>query len=313
MRQNTPVLGERESEGGREYPNLDRSVPPEKNDWKTMTIFSFATSSAGNLPSARIAVEWAIEHGFGGVEFNSPIVLADVGADDRQYLLAMTAERGMRYTHHFPVTALPGSHDRATRERDRTALVSEIDAAGELGVEVIVLHPGKLHVDGLEPEDISEADRTVSMSYFMDFMKAVAPVAEKSGVVIGLENMHYNPGWLIRSHSELAEAVDAIGSTAVGITFDVGHAWGSGGVDAGIKTFGDRIRHVQIHDARGPEGAGNVRDQHMEIGTGVLDFGPIGELVRSGPFVATLETSARIEDPGAAVVRSRDLLQKLWG
>ena len=278
-----------------------------------MTTFSFATSAIGNPSSARLAVEWAVEHGFGGVEFNPPAIrLADVSSDDRRFLSAMANEHGMRYTHHFPMSALPGSHDRATRERDLAELISEIKEAGELGVEVIVLHPGKLHVPGLKPEEVSETERTVAISFFIDFMKAVAPVAGSSGVVIGLENMHYNPGWLIRAHSELADAVDEIDSPAVGITFDVGHAWGSGGVDAGIKTFGDRIRHVQVHDARGPEGAGNVRDQHMEIGTGVIDFGPVGDLIRSGPFVATLETSARIEDPGAAVVRSRDLLQALW-
>lgn len=278
----------------------------------TMTTFSFATSSIGSPSTARLAVEWAAEHGFGGVEFNGPIRLADVSSDDRAFLSAMASEHGMRYTHHFPPAALPGSHDRATRERDLAELISEIKVAGELGVEIIVLHPGKLHIPGLEPEVISEADRVVSMSHYLDFVKAAAPVAENSGVVIGLENMHYIPGWVIRSHQELAESVDAIDSPAVGITFDVGHAWGSGGVDAGIKTFGDRIRHVQVHDARGPEGAGNVRDQHMEVGTGVIDWESVGELVNSKPFIVALETSARIVDNKDAVVRSRDLLQTLW-
>jgi sugar phosphate isomerase/epimerase len=277
-----------------------------------MTIFSFATSAIGSPASARTAVEWAVEHGFGGVEFNGPIRLADISPDDRIFLSAMATEHGMRYTHHFPVTALPGSHDSATRERDLAELISETNVAGEIGVEVIVLHPGKLHVDGIEPEETSESDRAASMSYFVEFMKNVAPVAESAGVVIGLENMHYNPGWLIRAHSELTDAVDAIGSPAVGITFDVGHAWGSGGVDAGIETFGDRIRHVQVHDARGPEGAGNVRDQHKEIGTGIIDFGTVGELIKATSLMATLETSARIENPAAAVLRSRDVLKKLW-
>ncbi|MCZ6538844.1 MAG: sugar phosphate isomerase/epimerase [Chloroflexi bacterium] len=277
-----------------------------------MTAFSFATSSI-NSSSARLAVEWAIEHGFGGVEFNAPTIrLADVSSEDRVFLLAMASEHGLRYTHHFPPAALPGSHDRATRERDLAELIGEIKVAGELGIEVIVLHPGRLDVPGLDPQQISEVDRAVSMSHYVDFVKAAAPFAEEAGVVIGLENMHYIPGWVIRSHPELAESVDAVGSPAVGITFDTGHAWGSGGVDAGIEILGDRIRHVQVHDARGPEGAGNVRDQHMEVGTGVIDWGPVGELVSSKPFVVALETGARIVDNEAAVVRSRDLLQALW-
>ena len=278
-----------------------------------MTTFSFATSAIGDPTSARFAVEWAIEHGFGGVEFNAPsILLADLSSDDREFLVAMAEEHSLRYTHHFPPSALPGSHDKATRERDLSSLISEIEASGELGVETIVLHPGRLDMPGVEREEISEAERIVAMSHYLDFVNTAAPVAENSGVVIGLENMHYNPGWVIRSHRELAESVDAIDSPSVGITFDVGHAWGSGGVEAGIATLGDRIRHVQVHDALGPEGAGNVRDQHKEIGTGLIDFGPVGDLVKTKPFVVALETSGRVPDHKEAVVRSRDLLQGMW-
>ncbi len=256
-----------------------------------MTEFSFASSSIGNPGSARLAVEWAIEHGFDGVEFNAPtIYLSDLSVDDRRFLVSMTREHGLRYTHHFPPSALPASHVDATRERELSDLISEIKVAGELGVETIVLHPGRLDVPGVEPEDMSEADRMVGTANFIEFVKAAAPVAENSKVAIGLENMHYNPGWVIHAHSELAEMVDTIASPAVGITFDVGQAWGSGGVGAGIATFGDRIRHVQAHDAQGPEGASNVRDQHKEIGTGVIDFGPVGELVKTKPFVVALET-----------------------
>ena len=85
----------------------------------TMITFSFATSSIDNSSSARHSVEWAIEHGFGGVEFNAPnIRLFDVNSDDRRFLMAMAGEHGLRYTHHFPPSASPGSHDKARRESD---------------------------------------------------------------------------------------------------------------------------------------------------------------------------------------------------
>ena len=96
----------------------------------TMTTFSFATSSIGSPSTARLAVEWATEHGFGGVEFNGPIRLADVSSDDRAFLSAMANEHGMRYTHHFPPAALPGSHDRATRERDLAELKGHRSVGG---------------------------------------------------------------------------------------------------------------------------------------------------------------------------------------
>jgi sugar phosphate isomerase/epimerase len=279
-----------------------------------MIDISVATSSIDNPDSARYAVGWAIEHGFDGVEFNAPAIrLGDLSLDDRLFLLAAADEHGLRYTHHFPTSALPGSHVRETREQVYAEFISEIRTAGELGIEAIVVHPGKLDVPGLAMEETSEDDRAVSTSYLVDFMKEAGQEAEQARVAIGLENMHYNPGWLIRAHSDLVAVVDTIGSSAVGITFDVGHAWGSGGVDAGIEAFGDRIRHVQVHDARGPEGAGNVRDQHMEVGTGVLDFRSVGEFVRPNGFVVALETSGRLVDREDAVERSRDVLRELWG
>ena len=279
-----------------------------------MTEYSFATSCIDNPESVRYAVEFAIEHGFNGVEFNSPdIYLSKQSLADLSWMLEMSQEHSLRYTHHFPPSALPGSHVETTRERDLEELSQEIFVAGELGVEVIVIHPGRLHVPDVEREDVSEADRAVSISYFIDWVKSAAPEAEKAGVVLGLENMHYNPGWVIRAHQELADAVDEIDSPAVGNTFDVGHAWGSGGIDAGIKIFGGRIKHVQVHDCRGPEGARNVRDQHMEIGTGVLKWDAIGELVATKGFVVALETSGFRDDREEVCVRSLGVLRDLWG
>jgi sugar phosphate isomerase/epimerase len=283
-----------------------------------MIEISVATSCLNSPESPRYAVEWAIEHGFNGVEFNAPeIYLSKQTLVDLKWMFEMSQQHELRYTHHFPPSALPGSHVPATRERDLEDFSQEIFVAGELGVEAMVLHPGRLHVPGVEREDVSEEDRAVSMSYFIDWVKDAAVEAEAAGVMIGLENMHYNPGWVIRSHKELADAVDEIDSPAVGITFDTGHAWGSGGIDAGIEIFGDRIKHVQTHDARGPEGAGNVRDQHMEIGTGLINWTSVGELVKSRlkskPFIVAMETSGRSDDREDQALRSRDVLRGLWG
>jgi sugar phosphate isomerase/epimerase len=278
-----------------------------------MIEISVATSSIDNPESIRYGIEWAIEHGFNGVEFNAPdIYLAEQSLTDLKWASDMSEKHELRYTHHFPPGALPASHVAATRERDFEELTREIFFAGELGVEVIVVHPGRLHVPGIENGNESEEDRLVAMEYFIDWVKDAAPEAEVAGVVLGLENMHYNPGWVVRSHEDLAEIVDSVASPAVGITFDVGHAWGSGGVGAGFEILGDRIAHVQAHDARGKEGAGNVNDQHKEIGTGLIDWTTVGEFVKTRNFVVALETSARLSDREDAAIRSRDVLRSTW-
>jgi len=278
-----------------------------------MTDISVASSSLNNQESIRYAVEWAIEHDFNGVEFNAPeIYLSKQTLVDLKWAFEMSQKHNLRYTHHFPPSALPGSHVAATRERDLEDFSKEIFIAGELGVEAIVLHPGRLHVPGVDNGKESEDDRALAMKYFIDWVVEAASEAATAEVVIGLENMHYNPGWVVRSHQELADSVDAVGSPVVGATFDVGHAWGSGGIDAGIATLGERIKHIQVHDARGAEGAGNVRDQHKEIGTGLVDWSSVGEFVAANDFSVVVETSGFDPDREGIAIRSRDLLRKLW-
>jgi sugar phosphate isomerase/epimerase len=278
-----------------------------------MIQFGVASTCLDQPDSIRYCVEWAIGRGFSGVEFNAPeMYLAEQSMVDLKWALDMSVEHNLRYTYHFPPSALPGSFVAATRERELEEFSKEIYVAGELGVEVAIVHPGRLHVPGVDQGDESEDDRLVAISYFVDWAKDAAKEAESAGVVIGFENMHYNPGWVIRSHHELSDVIDEIDHESVGITLDVGHAWGSGGIDAGIEMFGERIKHVQVHDARGPEGAGNVRDQHLEIGTGLVKWDSVGELVGGREFLVVLETSGRDPDREGMALRSRDLLQKQW-
>jgi hypothetical protein len=51
----------------------------------------------------------------------------------------------------------------------------------------------------------------------------------------------------------------------------------------------------------------------MEIGTGVLKWDAIGELVAAKGFVVTLETSGFRDDREEVCVRSLGVLRDLWG
>ena len=278
-----------------------------------MTDFSIASTSVDNPESLRYLVNWAVKNEFNGVEFNAPeMFLGDQKSSDIEWAAEIARDHGLRYTHHFPPSAHPGSHSTEVRGRDLQTMFRELRAASYLGVETMVLHPGRLDVFGVEPGEESTEQRHEAIGYFIEWTQTAAIEAEKLGVVIGVENMHYNPGWVIRSHQELAEVVDKVASTAVGITFDSGHAWGSGGVEAGIEILGDRIKHLQVHDARGPEGAGNVRDQHLEIGTGVLNWQSVGDLAMKNDFAVVIETSGRDPNRESIALRSRDYLTKIW-
>ena len=277
-----------------------------------MATLSFPSSFVDDTPTPRPAVEWAFEHGFRAVELSgSQFRLQDLSQEDQLYLRSAARERGLRYSYHFPSDTAPGSHDPERRRRDLAELVDAIRVASHVGVEVIVVHPGELDVGGSDGASLPEGVRHEALGHLVDFIGQAAVAAENAGVLLCLENLHYVPGWLIQAHSDLVQAVDAVDSSSVAITFDVGHAWGSEGVQQGLEIFGERIRHVHVHDCSGPQGSGNA-GQHQEIGTGRLDFGRLSDLVRPSDQIVTLEVWSP-GDHGASILRSRAVMKAAWG
>ena len=65
---------------------------------------------------------------------------------------------------------------------------------------------------------------------------------------------------------ELNEIIDG---TDLSVCFDIGHANTSGQIDRMVELFGDRIRNIHIHDNLG------VKDDHLTIGDGRVDFGHV--------------------------------------
>ena len=278
-----------------------------------MVTFSFPSSFVDPSRSARPSVDWAIAHQFHGVELNgSHVPLDELSDGDRRYLRIQAAVHGITYTHHFTSTAAPGSHDDDRRSRDLEDLRTAVRTAAEIGVKVIVLHPGKLDVPGMDPESTPEQERHEALDHLVGFLGAAAPLAEDLGISLCLENMHHNPGWVVQSYEELLEVVTRVDSPMVAVTFDLGHAWGAGGMEGGLGILKPHIRHLHFHDCRGPEGAGIVADQHLEIGTGVLEFPTYRDFVASYPFVVTLETEDDA-DPCGCLLRSRAALRAAWG
>ena len=104
-----------------------------------MIEFGVASTCVNQPESLRYSVEWAIEHGFQGVEFNAPeMYLAEQSLVDLKWAFDMSVDHNLRYTHHFPPGALPGSHVAVARERDLEEFSKEIYVAGELGVALLL-------------------------------------------------------------------------------------------------------------------------------------------------------------------------------
>ena len=127
--------------------------------------------------------------------------------------------------------------------------------------DVVVVHPGLLSPLGSQMPDRSW-ERNV------EALRIVCRQAQDYGVRICLENMPNVEGLLCRTPGELFGMAESVGMDNIGTTFDVGHAHTTKNV-AGYLKEKARISHVHIHDNKG------VTDQHLALGEGTVDWGPV--------------------------------------
>ena len=102
------------------------------------------------------------------------------------------------------------------------------------------------------------------------------------------------------------EIVDALDSPNIRLTLDTGHAHIHDGIPDAIAAFGDRLHHLQVHDAI------NGRD-HQEIGTGEITPEFYADIIENEKVpLVVIETSAR-RGGVPALLRSRDFLKEHFG
>ena len=169
-------------------------------------------------------------------------------------------------------------------------IMSEMQSACEMGVDTVTVHPGiiNLAVSGTRERSIAAAQ---------DSMRLLDRAQAEYGVRLAIENMPNVPVMLGITAEELDEIV---GPTDLGICFDIGHANTSGQMDAMIETFGDRIVNVHIHDNMG------VKDDHMTIGTGQIDFRSVIRKLRSYKGRYIIESKSL-----ESAVESQEVLKRL--
>jgi L-ribulose-5-phosphate 3-epimerase len=138
----------------------------------------------------------------------------------------------------------PTDNDAATREKSIRLHADALQRAAWLGAKAMLMVPGAVAIPWepkYGPVKYDDADR-----WAREAAKKLAPVAEKVGVDLCLENvwngMFYSP-------LEFAAFIDSIGSPRVGAYFDVGNVLGyHQHPPHWIEILGPRIRRVHIKD-----------------------------------------------------------------
>lgn len=198
----------------------------------------------------------------------------------------------LQYTVHGPDPV--NLCDGKAPEVHASALRATIDFARAIGAKVVVYHgsfrdgepdtnqPFEIPPVGKDPVDSEGSEWTEEI----ERLKRIGEYAEKQGITVAVEN-------IFRQGTErtyridpclLAEVIQAVGSSAVGICFDFGHAFLSAkeeefSYQEAVRAVLPHLVHVHVHDNLGiPVSSGsNGNDRSGGNGRKPLDAFVLGE------------------------------------
>jgi sugar phosphate isomerase/epimerase len=261
------------------------------------------------------AMQFAVEHGFQGIEIWSNVFdfwPKTVTAGEIDAITALAQENHVSLAMHFcggnNLADINEGHLRESMDQ----LKETIRLCHSIGAEIVVIHPGiapsmSIHEKGSfahYPQFSPIALKRSAIQRFKKSLAEAAVFAEKHDVVLGLENFSHVKGCIQSTFDELVEWVDEIGKPALQITLDIGHANLEGGVKKAIEIFGSRIKHVHINDNNG------ISSDHGELGTGTIDWKTNAPFLRSFNGMLSLELLG-FDDIEGTVLRSKSFLERL--
>src|SRR5271154_3851914 len=166
----------------------------------------------------------------------------------------MHAVSDHRQLFWYPSWIEPDPHYRQVRILHT---MRALTLAKELGATCITTEPG----GPVEPG--SSWSRALKL--FVEMIKPVAEHAEKEGVLLLVEP---EPGLLIETADQFLEFMQHMQSPAVGLNFDIGHAYCVKDEPATtIPLVAKYVRHFHLEDI-----AANRVHQHLIPGEGAIDF-----------------------------------------
>lgn len=175
-----------------------------------------------------------------------------------------------------------------------------LDLCAELGAPHITTEPG-----GPIPPGVSRAQ---AVDQFVEVLKPLAEHAEKLGILLLIEP---EPELLLETTDQYVEIHDRVGSAALGLNFDVGHAYCmSEDLPKAIAALAPLTKHYHLEDI-----AATRVHHHMVPGDGVIDFAEVVAAIKATSYDGwlTVELYPFQDDPDAAARRAYEVLKPLVG
>jgi sugar phosphate isomerase/epimerase len=259
------------------------------------------------LAPYREGIRFAREHGFQAFEIFAEFpqcVPEEVSHTERELVREEKEKSGLEILVHAPLSSINiAALNTGIRRESVRQEIAAVEFCADLGGEVVILHNGDYVVD---QEFINANPQVAELTWRLNIesLKRIAEAAEKRGVILGLENIGFEPSKLDQNAEDMVRIRDAVGSDRILFTLDIGHARLCEGVERYISLLGDSIRHIHFTDNFGR------RDDHVVIGEGNFDYTPFLDFIRDFPHVVTLEV-VKMGTDGTPALTSRENFLRL--
>ena len=191
------------------------------------------------------------------------------------------ASVGRRPTVHAPFFDLsPGAMEPLVRQVTLQRLTQALEAAGLLGAQLMVVHPG---FDRWRYPNLAATWTSQAAEFFPPLLR----LAERLDCRLALENIYEE------SPDTLVDLVARLDSPWFGHCFDIGHWQLFGTVEQApwLAAIAPRLLHLHLHDNLGQG------DDHLPVGEGTIDFTPLLALLQKLPHPPSITLEAH--DPDA--------------
>jgi sugar phosphate isomerase/epimerase len=239
-------------------------------------------------------IEWMAAMGMEFLDLTLEPPAASSWCVDPKMVRRAVERHGMTVVGHTPyylpvASAIPELREGAITELRRCLRVFSIVGASWMNI----------HPDRFTPMH----DRSFFIRKNLESLEALLPDARSLGIGLMIENL---PGEF-NSAEQLSALLDPL--PELGLHLDFGHAnlrVHRNTADDILRAYGDRLRHVHLHDNRGGDD-----DLHLPLGTGNVDVRRVVRGLKAAGYDGTITLEVFTPDR-QHLAYSRDVLRKAW-
>jgi len=254
-----------------------------------MAKITAMSSLAYSHYTLREALPRIAARGFGRVEiatFESYCFHFDPSGASASELKLMFSELGLSPVALNWSPGLAVAYDAGTIDPWVDAFERKIPEAAEAGIPMMTMHFGERNERG---------DQEAQLATAVGVYDRVADYAARFGVRMVLEVPHlYTIHW---SPAAVLWIFDHLSSPNVGALIDSSH-WGIIGydIDEFLGRLGDKVWHIHLRDAKGPDTADRHQELELTPGQGKVDFRKLALALDSVGYNADVSTEFEYRD-----------------